>query len=221
LGYGISYTILNSANYGVAQKRLRFFLIGIKNIENPAFPLPTHYSSEKDWLNFVSELDKTPDYIPKPYIKLKEVFEQIPNDIQNRSDYAVMNISDFVVERMKLIKQGENFKVLPMKMRPNCWKNGKHQGQDTFGRLRMDEPSVTIRTAAYNPAKGKYIHPIENRGLNTIEMATIQSFPLDWVIKCNNKDNVTLVSAGRQIGNAVPPLLAKALGEAIKLQLLM
>ena len=120
---------------------------------------------------------------------------------------------------MKLIEQGQNFKVLPFDMRPNCWKNGKHQGADTFGRLVADYPSVTIRTAAYNPAKGRYIHPFENRGLSTIEMAMLQDFPLEWIFRCHGREQVTLVSGGRQIGNAVPPGLAKALGLAIKKQM--
>ncbi len=130
-----------------------------------------------------------------------------------------MNISDVVKHRMTYIPQGKNFKVLPMELRPNCWKTGKHQGNDTFGRLIPDLPSVTIRTAAYNPAKGMYIHPFENRGLDTIEMAVLQDFPLDWEYKTSGRDKVTLVSGGKQIGNAVPPGLARALGLAIRKQI--
>lgn len=66
-----------------------------------------------------------------------------------------------------------------MNLRPECWKSGKHQGNDTFGRMIADLPSCTIRTAAYNPAKGQYIHPFENRGLSTVEMAALQSFPFN------------------------------------------
>jgi DNA (cytosine-5)-methyltransferase 1 len=120
---------------------------------------------------------------------------------------------------MTYIKQGENFKVLPMELRPECWKTGKHQGNDTFGRMIADITSCTIRTAAYNPAKGQYIHPFENRGLSTVEMAALQSFPLNWYFRCKGSNKVTLVSGGRQIGNAVPPLLAQALGAAIKKQI--
>jgi len=219
LGYGIDYKVLNAADYGVSQRRERFFLIGIHGIEKPAFPLPTHYKGLSEWQKFISELDHAPNYSPKPWIKLKAVLDMIPKDNVKRNDYALMNISDKVRKRMELVGPGENFKVLPKKMLPNCWKSGRHQGQDTFGRLRLDEPSVTIRTAAYNPAKGKYIHPTENRGLSTIEMAAIQDFPYEWEFKVKNGKKVTLVSGGRQIGNAVPPSLAKAIGIAIKKQL--
>jgi len=106
-------------------------------------------------------------------------------------------------------------------VRPKCWQSGKHQGNDTFGRLISNLPSVTIRTAAYNPAKGMYIHPFENRGLSTIEMAALQSFPYNWSFKVKGREKVTLVSGGKQIGNAVPPGLANALGLAIKQQILI
>lgn len=219
LGYGISYTVLNSANYGVPQRRERFFLIGIKGIENPAFPFPTHFKDEKHYDNFIKDFEVFPVRKFKKWVSVKDAFKKMPKKQENRIDYALMNISDKVVERMTYIKQGENFKVLPMKLRPDCWKNGGHQGNDTFGRIVADLPSYTIRTAAYNPAKGQYIHPFENRGLSTVEMATLQSFPFNWYFRCKNNDKVTLVSGGRQIGNAVPPLLAQALGAAIKKQI--
>jgi len=219
LGYGISYTILNSANYGVPQRRERFFLIGIKGVEKPAFPFPTNFKDEKQYESFVKDLDKVPYKKIGKWVSVGETFDKIPASNRQRPDFAVMNISEKVVDRMTRIKQGENFKVLPMELRPNCWKNGKHQGNDTFGRLIADLPSITIRTAGYNPAKGMYIHPFENRGLSTIEMAALQSFPYDWRFKVKGREKVTLVSGGKQIGNAVPPGLTKALGLAIKSQL--
>lgn len=219
LNYGVSCTILNAADYGVPQKRERFILIGIKNIKQPAFPLPTYAKNNKSWETFISNLEVAPSNGWHKWKTVKEAFKQIPKVATKRNDFVVMNISDKVVERMTYIKQGENFKVLPSRLRPNCWKNGKHQGVDTFGRLKADEPSVTIRTAAYNPSKGKYIHPTQNRGLNSMEMAALQDFPYDWQFKRKDSDKLTLVSGGKQIGNAVPPGLGKALGLAIKRQI--
>ena len=219
LGYGISYTILNAANYGVPQRRERFFLIGIKGVDNPAFPFPTHFKDMKHYETFIKDLDVFPVHNFEKWVSVNNAFKLMPKSQENRIDYALMNISDFVVNRMTYIKQGENFKVLPMELRPNCWINGKHQGNDTFGRIIADLPSCTIRTAAYNPAKGQYIHPFENRGLSTVEMATLQTFPDNWYFRCKGSQKVTLVSGGRQIGNAVPPLLARALGAAIKKQI--
>jgi DNA (cytosine-5)-methyltransferase 1 len=220
LGYGISASVLNAANYGVPQRRERFFLIGIKGVENPAFPLPTHFKDVEQQNQFIKDLDNSPNIKAKKWVTVKDAFKKIPKNSNKRFDYALMNISDVVVERMTYINQGQNFKVLPMDLRPDCWKSGKHQGNDTFGRLVADMPSITIRTAAYNPAKGMYIHPFENRGLSTIEMAALQSFPQDWYFRTKAREKVTLVSGGKQIGNAVPPGLARALGAAIKKQIL-
>jgi DNA (cytosine-5)-methyltransferase 1 len=80
--------------------------------------------------------------------------------------------------------------------------------------MEADKPAPTIRTAGYNPTKGKYIHPVENRGINTAEMAALQSFPHDWTFHTAS-GKPSIVSIGRQIGNAVPPKLADALGRAI------
>jgi len=181
--------------------------------------MPSHAKNFKEWSTFVDGLNAFPDYLPSDWVTVQEALNILPSDYQKREDYKQMNISDIVRERMRLIKQGENFKVLPLDMRPNCWKNGKHLGQDTFGRLKENEPSVTIRTAAYNPTKGKYIHPHEDRGLDLIEMAALQSFPYSWKFKCSEGKRITLKSGGAQIGNAVPPPLAKALGDALYVQL--
>ncbi|MBU2975568.1 DNA cytosine methyltransferase [Zobellia sp. B3R18] len=219
LGYGISHTILNAANYGVPQRRERFFLIGIKGVEKPSFPIPTHFKDKNHYQKFMESIGRKPENKFEKWVSVKDAFDKIPKDHVLRNDYALMNISEKVINRMKYINQGENFKVVPQDLLPNCWKNGKHQGNDTFGRLVEGLPSVTIRTAAYNPSKGMYIHPNQNRGLSTTEMATLQSFPYDWEFKVKSRDKVTLVSGGKQIGNAVPPGLAEALGKSILTQL--
>jgi len=219
LGYGLTGAILNSANYGVPQKRERFIFIGMRGVSNPCLPMPTHTRDDASWKTFISDLAPFVTKNAKPWVTVRDAFDAIPASSKKRPDYVVMNISDFVQERMHLIKQGENFHVLPMEMRPRCWQTGKHQGQDTFGRLRLDQPSVTIRTAAYNPAKGRYIHPVEHRGLSSHEMAALQGFPNEWRFFSAKYDKVPLVSVGKQIGNAVPPLLGKAIGLAIRKQL--
>lgn len=218
-GYSLSYTLLNAANYGVPQRRERFILIGIKGETKPAFPLPTHFKDNKSWLQFSQELSPLPLDAPVPWVSVEKAFANLPKNYTDRPDYVVMGVSPIVKERMGYVKQGQNFKALPMDLRPDCWKSGKHQGNDTFGRLVAGLPSVTIRTAAYNCAKGMYIHPFEDRGLNTIEMAVLQDFPFAWEFKTFGRTKGTLASVGKQIGNAVPPGLAKALGLAIKKQI--
>jgi DNA (cytosine-5)-methyltransferase 1 len=103
-----------------------------------------------------------------------------------------------------------------MEIRPKRWRKKSYAGPDVFGRMRADRPSFTIRTEAYHPDQGRYIHPFLDRGLSTHEMAALQSFPPDWVFQSAKGGQIPLASAGRQIGNAVPPLLARTVGLALR-----
>lgn len=216
LGYGIAFKILNSADYGVPQTRKRFIMIGLRN-KVPKFPLPTHTKDLFEWSRFTKTLDASPSYTPALWKSAGDALKSLTDLRLNRRDNVGMNHSSLMVKRMQLIKQGENFKVLPMNLRPACWQSGRHQGHDTFGRIEADKPSPTIRTAGYNPTKGKYIHPYEDRGLTTAEMAVLQDFPETWEFHTVT-GKPSIVSIGRQIGNAVPPGLSEAIGKALALQ---
>jgi DNA (cytosine-5)-methyltransferase 1 len=89
------------------------------------------------------------------------------------------------------------------------WDNHNTGTGDVMGRLRMGEPSVTIRTEFYKPEKGRYLHPSEDRPITHFEAARFQGFPLDfrW---CGSKTEIAT-----QIGNAVPIPLGKAIAGAI------
>lgn len=211
-GYHLTSAILNAADYGDPQVRKRFVLLASR-VSTPKLPAPTHFSSLSAWERFFQA-----QQLPAPPFRrhrtVRDAFQDLEHWATERSDNLQMGVSPVVEARMRLLKEGQNFKALPMEIRPPCWQNGKHQGADTFGRLWWDRPSVTIRTSAYNPAKGRYIHPSEHRGLSTLEMAVLQSFPESWKFRCNHRQ--TLVGIGRMIGNAVPIRLATALGLAIQ-----
>lgn len=82
-----------------------------------------------------------------------------------------------------------------------------------MGRLRWDAPSLTIRTEFQKPEKGCYLHPEADRSLTVREGARLQTFPDDFEFVGSN------FQAARQIGNAVPPLLARRIAEAVRIQL--
>lgn len=208
-GYSIAFEVLNAADYGAPQQRKRFIMLGRRD-GAPAFPLPSHTKDGRLPRHFIPNDSSS----VARWVTVGEALGQIPAENLLRYDCLGMNHADYMVERMAMIPQGKNFKVLPLSLRPKCWQSGKHQGQDTFGRMETDRPAPTIRTAGYNPTKGKYIHPFENRGINTAEMAALQSFPPEWEFRTANA-RPSIVSIGRQIGNAVPPRLAEAIGKAI------
>ena len=81
-----------------------------------------------------------------------------------------------------------------------------------FGRLHWDEPSVTIRTEFFKPEKGRYLHPVAHRPITVREAARFQSFPDDFLFS----ETQAMNSVARQIGNAVPPVLAAAIARAVE-----
>ncbi|MET7603992.1 DNA cytosine methyltransferase [Streptomyces avermitilis] len=89
------------------------------------------------------------------------------------------------------------------------WDNHNTGSGDVMGRLRLGDPSVTIRTEFFKPEKGRYLHPTAARPITHYEAARIQGFPLDfrW---CGSKTDIA-----RQIGNAVPIPLGKAIAAVI------
>lgn len=219
LGYSLHDDILNSADFGTPQRRKRFFLVGIRdNNLTFSFPVRSHFQNRKTFEAYIKTLqDKGFQTSPirfKKWVSVDKSFQGLKPHHLKRPDNLTLKSSELVTQRMSLIRQGDNFKSLPMEMRPKCWRDGRHQGNDTFGRIVGDQPSLTIRTSAYNPTKGKYIHPHEDRGLSTLEMARLQGFPLAWKFTTESGKH-TLTSIGRQIGNAVPAQLACAIGKSI------
>lgn len=197
LGYAFALEIVNAADFGVPQVRRRVIGIGARDLPFAPFPAPTHSREPRRGER------------KKRWVTVDQALSKLPKSYLNRPDNMAMKHAAYMVRRMSMIGIGENFHALPAAELPKCWRNGRHQGVDTFGRLDPEKPSVTIRTSGFNPTKGRYIHPYENRGLSTLEMACLQSFPFSWHFFGR------IGSVGRQIGNAVPPLLASHIGRAL------
>ena len=85
---------------------------------------------------------------------------------------------------------------------------------DVYGRLSWDKPSITITHYARNPASGRYTHPEQDRGLTAREAALLQSFPVGFEFTGKSDDIY------RQIGEAVPPMLASAVAANVLVELL-
>jgi DNA (cytosine-5)-methyltransferase 1 len=215
-GFSVSYAVLNAADFGVPQLRKRLFLIGTRTGRPPSFPLPTHFESEEACKRAVLPSEGPPPGPFQPWATAGEALQQAAETPKDRSDYALAAVSPEQKERMAYVRPGEDLRALPMEMRPKRWRKANYAGPYVFGRMRPDRPSFTIRTEAYHPDQGRYIHPYEDRGLSTHEMAALQSFPPDWVLQSAKGGRIPLASAGRQIGNAVPPLLGRAVGLALR-----
>ena len=216
IGYGVVLRILNAADYGVPQRRLRLIAIGVRDNRGlVGMPYPSHASDPALLRQRYREAGMAPPAVIKEWRTVRDAIGKLRARDFERDDCHVMTVSPLTLARMRHVRPGtrDNFKVLPEKLLPDCWKSGRHQGADTFGRMLWDEPAVTIRTSGYHPMKGRYIHPDQHRGFNTVELMRLQAFPASYRFEGG------LISVGRQVGNAVPPPLAQAIGLAIRCQL--
>jgi DNA (cytosine-5)-methyltransferase 1 len=138
--------------------------------------------------------------------------EPTDDDLQWRRHPTAMSL-----ERYKSVPEGGNRFDLARNrpdLLPDCWRNKKSGTTDVFGRLRWDAPALTIRTEFFKPEKGCYLHPAANRPITHRDAARLQTFPDDF------KFIGTKVQIARQIGNAVPPVLARAVAAAVLARLL-
>jgi len=200
LGYCLEARVLSTEEYGVPEKRKRTIIIGTKNCKSPIFPQVTHGKLEKLPVNTVSNAFQ--DLIASDGIAYN-------HDV---SSAKIKNILD--LKRLKCIPEGKGIryeedekKYLSKKLNFNInWDTLKERRfrQTKYLRLDRSKPSPTILTS-----RTSYYHPTEHRYLTPREAAACQSFPNNFIFLGS------LTSQFRQIGNAVPPLLGQALGNAV------
>jgi DNA (cytosine-5)-methyltransferase 1 len=204
-GYEVEARILNAADYGVPQRRRRAIAIGSR-IGDPAFPQQTHFAPDTGdgrpvWRTFrdaVAGLPKVPDERnwhnsrnPRPVSV--ERYKTIPGEGEGRFDLA---------ERRPDIT-------------PACWLRKKTGSTDVFGRLWWERPAFTIRTEFFKPEKGRYLHPSEHRPITVREAARCMTFEDDFEFPTEQP----MTTVAKQIGNAVPPVLASSIAQAQLAQL--
>lgn len=201
--YQLEAHILNSADYGAAQARRRAVVIGRRRGMRELGPPATSArrplrSAMPSWLSpNVSDTD-----LPDSTVEFHG--DSVPGTFKLRELHITRRPTDLSLRRYRAIPYGGNRTHLPDELLAPCWRRHKTGSGDVMGRLTWDKPAVTIRTEFYKPEKGRYLHPEEDRPITHAEAAIIQGFSEDF-LWCGTK-----VSVARQIGNAVPPPLARA-----------
>jgi DNA (cytosine-5)-methyltransferase 1 len=209
IGYDTTEKVLYASDYGVPQNRNRFFMVG--NRIGKVFTFPDKHPCKVNVEDAISDL---------PNLTNGANFSELPykKDIHQISGYArlmrlkslvsrqnlVSKNEDYVLERYKHIKQGQNWKAIPAELMGN-YSNVKNCHSGIYKRLDASIPSVVIS----NYRKNMLIHPFQDRGLSVREAARLQSFPDHFVFEG------TIMHVQQQIGNAVPPLLAEAIFKKI------
>lgn len=204
-GYIVTNKIMDASNYGVPQKRLRnFFVIAqkkidledIEKIESPFIKeaIGELYDFEMENKKDVYKLNKSPETKYQKYLRNKD------NLILN---HEIKYPAPIVQERISHVHQGGNWKDIPEVLFEN---NRTNRHSSAYKRLNENDFSVTIDTGNTH---SNYFHPIFNRIPTVREAARIQSFSDNFIFHGSR------TAQYRQVGNAVPPLLAKSIAEKI------
>jgi DNA (cytosine-5)-methyltransferase 1 len=223
LGFSVRQDKLIAADYGVPQTRTRAFIIGCKFDDPSLFfpPRKTHCNPDENGRLSASEClsaplqwktvrDAVADLPPPEGTEIRNVpppldlhFGRTPTELSRRRYRAIPRegMNRFDLQR-----------IAP-ELTPPCWIRKKSGGTDLFGRLWWDKPAFTIRTEFFKPEKGRYLHPEQHRPITHREAARFQSFPDDFRFLGSK------IEIAKQIGNAVPPLLAAHVADVVRLLL--
>lgn len=226
-GYTITAAVLNSADYGVPQRRRRAFFMANRHGLQFSLPKPTHIPVKKSSDRTI-ELFAQPAHITVwdaigdlPNIEHGKGVELTPYATQPQTEYQKLmrggkrevgnhvarKLADKQYERLASIGPGQGHKDLPKHLQTK----GGYSG--AYGRLTKDMIAPTITRWVFHPGSGRWGHPEDIRTLTIREVARIQSFPDDFEFVGSYNDQ-----AG-QLGNAVPPLLAQIIVLNMKNQL--
>jgi DNA (cytosine-5)-methyltransferase 1 len=208
LGYRCTQGLLNAADFGVPQARNRFFIIGRLEAEPPALPTGGHLPivTVEEALHDLPELTNgaTKDIMPYRGDAVSVYARLMRGELDRCSGHIVSRNAEGVVERYPYIPPGGNWADIPEDMM-GSYKDRTRCHTGIYRRLEPSRPSIVIG----NFRKNMLIHPHEHRGLSVREAARLQSFPDSFVFKG------TIGLQQQQVGNAVPPLLAKAVFETV------
>lgn len=200
LGYAVEGRIINAADYGVPQRRRRAIVIGSR-VGPVAWPEQTHSQTGGDGMS--------------PWRTFRDAVGGLPLEPDEHNWHRARNPRPLSVERYRTIpREGEGrFDLAERRpdITPACWLRKPTGSTDVFGRLWWDRPAFTIRTEFYKPEKGRYLHPSEHRPITVREAARCMTFPDEFVFP----EEQSMTAIAKQIGNAVPPLMAQRLGECI------
>ena len=206
MGYQLKMAILNASDYGVPQNRRRAVIIGKRGGAAPGLPKPrnitvTIWDAISDLAYLSSgEGEEEQEYRGKPRSEYQKKLRGGSGTLRN---HVATRHSRLALERLAMIPPNAGKEVLPEEHLTRSIYSG------TWTRMRKDEISVTITTRFDTPSSGKFTHPFLDRAITVREAARIQSFPDSFRFVGSKGSQM------KQVGNAVPPLLAGAIAEVV------
>lgn len=206
LGYFVDVGVLKATDFGVPQSRERTIFICSKK-KKISLPLPTvnkpvtvrEAISDLAYLNS-GEGNFESEYTTKATSEYQKLMRENSSKLYN---HKASNHAEIAIKKLAMIPPEKGKECLPKEML------GKQQFNSTWGRLKWDEPSPTIDTRFDAASNGTNNHPFLHRAITPREAARLQSFDDSYIFYG------TKVAIRTQIGNAVPPLMAKAIADKI------
>lgn len=196
-GYSYALEVLDAKHFGVPQTRARMVLLAVRGRERPV---------------------KLPKRRRQQFKTVRDAIEGLPvlragGRSRQHPLHVAANLSDDNLERLKATPaNGGDSRSWPTKLRLPC--HVRSQGfYDVYGRMHWDQPAPTLTTRCHSLSNGRFGHPTQRRAISLLEAALLQTFPKSYRFSGNQAD------IARQIGNAVPVSLARALGTSLVSQL--
>lgn len=187
-GYEVAGDVLLAADYGVSQYRYRLVVVGTRSGAHLRLPEPTHFK------------DKEPRHRT-----VGDVLSREPSD-----PITPLGEDDLNRARIHHVPMGGDWRDIPTRLLPpRSFSVRTSDQKGAYGRLEWDRPAFTITGLASNVTAGPFTHPVRDRAITPAEAAALQGFPADYTFKGKP------AAQYQQIGNAVPPPLARAIAEII------
>ena len=195
LGYRLVWDVVDAADFGVPQRRRRLLLVGSRVVD-PRLPSATHSAEASDGLPAHQTVRQALAVLPPANADAKDLL------------HRPRRHRDIAIRRLAALAEGQARADLPDELRLTC--HTDHKGHyDIYGRMWWDRPAPTLTSGCTNVTRGRFAHPTEPRAITVREALLLQSFPAGTSLTGG------IESMSTQIGNAVPPLLARRIGETI------
>lgn len=210
LGFDHVSAVLNAKDYGAPQSRERTIILAWRRGETAlSVPPPTHGVKDRPFLTLMDAISDLPPLKSGEY--RSDYLCDPENEYQNTmrasgcplTEHRCSKYGEHMQKVMSHVGEGGSIMDVPEELRP------KGYFKNTYARLLPNAPSPTITRNFGTPSSSRCIHPYQDRALSTREGARVQGFPDHY------KFHGGKGSKNLQIGNAVPPALAQALGERI------
>lgn len=224
-GYSVNTIVLNAAQFGVPQMRKRTFVLATRLGCTLTPPVPTHMPLTtqrrlngvrgNDFVNVWDAIGDLPsirhgegwaetEYSCLPFSDFQQQVRSEEGTVKN---HLARRLKSKQFARLSSLKPGQGHKDLPDTLKVRATYSG------AYGRLTKEMVAPTITRWVFHPGSGRWGHPVDIRTLTIREAARIQGFQDDFEFVGS------FVQQAGQVGNAVPPMLAKAIGSSIRRQL--